>query len=187
MAEDDSPVTILVRHNAHYRVYGPFRLIDVEGNQFEVTSDPAALCRCGRSLNLPFCDGSHSAGFDAPTRATDPAAIQAASGDARDLVPQPRPPGATDDPNSVTILVRANGPYRVYGPARLIDVDGNEFAVPPGDWYTLCRCGHSNTMPFCDSTHKRIDFRPETRVRREGEPSRTSPNGPSSSPSPSSP
>jgi len=64
----------------------------------------------------------------------------------------------------VTILVRANGPYRVYGPAKLVDNDGNEFQVPPGEWYVLCRCGHSASKPFCDSTHKRIDFLPETRA-----------------------
>jgi CDGSH-type Zn-finger protein len=67
----------------------------------------------------------------------------------------------------VTILVRRNGPYRVYGPARVIDQDGNAFEIPPGDWFTLCRCGHSEIKPFCDSTHKHIDFKPETCVRME--------------------
>jgi CDGSH-type Zn-finger protein len=70
----------------------------------------------------------------------------------------------------VTILVRRNGPYRVYGPARLIDNDGNEFEIPPGDWFTLCRCGESENKPFCDSTHKNIDFRPETCVRMDLDP-----------------
>ena len=73
-----------------------------------------------------------------------------------------------DDDRAVTILVRRNGPYRVYGPAKLVDQDGNEFDIPPGDWFVLCRCGESETKPFCDSTHKRIDFRPETCVRMEG-------------------
>ena len=67
----------------------------------------------------------------------------------------------------VVILVRRNGPYRVYGPAKLIDNDGHEFEIPPGDWYTLCRCGESEIKPFCDSTHKRIGFTPETCVRME--------------------
>jgi CDGSH-type Zn-finger protein len=77
----------------------------------------------------------------------------------------------TEDDRQVTILVRRNGPYRVYGPARLIDNDGNEFEIPPGDWYTLCRCGQSEKKPFCDSTHKHIDFRPETCVRMESDKS----------------
>lgn len=66
--------------------------------------------------------------------------------------------------SEVTILVRPNGPYRIYGPAKLVDADGNEFDIPPGDWYVLCRCGHSANKPFCDSTHKKIGFQPETRA-----------------------
>jgi len=76
---------------------------------------------------------------------------------------------ANDERIAVTILVRRNGPYRVYGPARLVDQDGNEFEIPPGDWFTLCRCGQSENKPFCDSTHKQIDFRPETCVRMEAD------------------
>lgn len=72
-----------------------------------------------------------------------------------------------EDTHEVTILVRRNGPYRVYGPAKLVDQDGNEFEIPPGDWFTLCRCGHSEIKPFCDSTHKGKDFKPETCVRME--------------------
>lgn len=62
----------------------------------------------------------------------------------------------------VTILVRQNGPLRVYGPARLVDADGNDYEVPPGEWFSLCRCGHSSRKPFCDSTHKTIDFKAES-------------------------
>ena len=45
------------------------------------------------------------------------------------------------DPSDVVILVRENGPFRVYGPARMIDVNGVEYEIPPGDWFSLCRCG----------------------------------------------
>lgn len=60
--------------------------------------------------------------------------------------------------NEVVILVRNNGPLRVYGPAKLVDVDGNKYEVGDGEWFSLCRCGHSARKPFCDSTHKNIDF-----------------------------
>jgi CDGSH iron-sulfur domain-containing protein 3 len=58
----------------------------------------------------------------------------------------------------VTIKVRDNGPYKVTGPVRLIDADGNEFALPEGDSIVLCRCGRSETKPFCDRAHRESGF-----------------------------
>jgi CDGSH-type Zn-finger protein len=58
----------------------------------------------------------------------------------------------------VTIKVRANGPYKVTGPARIVDAEGTAFVVPPGDAIVLCRCGHSATKPFCDKSHRRVGF-----------------------------
>ena len=58
----------------------------------------------------------------------------------------------------VTIKVRANGPYKVEGPVRVIDAEGNEFVLPEGSAIVLCRCGHSATKPFCDASHKRVGF-----------------------------
>jgi CDGSH-type Zn-finger protein len=58
----------------------------------------------------------------------------------------------------ITIKARANGPYKVEGPVRVIDADGNEFVLPPGDAIVLCRCGHSRTKPFCDASHRRVGF-----------------------------
>ena len=58
----------------------------------------------------------------------------------------------------VTIKARANGPYKVEGPVRVIDSDGNEFVIPEGEGIVLCRCGHSQTKPFCDKSHKRVGF-----------------------------
>ena len=56
------------------------------------------------------------------------------------------------------ILVRNNGPYRVYGPVKLVDANGVEYDVPAGESYPLCRCGHSSRKPFCDSSHKTVGF-----------------------------
>ena len=58
----------------------------------------------------------------------------------------------------VTIQVRANGSYKVTGPVTVVDAEGREFELPPGSAIALCRCGHSQNKPFCDSTHKQIGF-----------------------------
>ena len=68
----------------------------------------------------------------------------------------------------VEIKVRLNGPYKVTGPVRLIDADGNEFELPgDGRPLALCRCGGSTTKPFCDGTHSKIGFDAATRAVRE--------------------
>jgi CDGSH-type Zn-finger protein len=56
----------------------------------------------------------------------------------------------------VTITVRTNGLYKIVGPVRIVDPDGRELEVPPGDAIVLCRCGHSRTKPFSDATHRRV-------------------------------
>lgn len=57
-----------------------------------------------------------------------------------------------------TIRVLNNGPYRVEGPVRIIDADGNEFDISAKARISLCRCGGSTTKPFCDGTHTKIGF-----------------------------
>jgi CDGSH-type Zn-finger protein len=57
-------VKITVRKNGPYRVEAPegsIDLVDADGNKFDLTGKPAfSLCRCGGSVNKPFCDGTHS-------------------------------------------------------------------------------------------------------------------------------
>ena len=67
---------------------------------------------------------------------------------------------------AVTIKVRENGPYRVTGPFRLIDTDGNAYELPEGETVALCRCGRSATKPFCDKTHRTVGFEATERARR---------------------
>ena len=66
----------------------------------------------------------------------------------------------------VTIKVRANGPYKVTGPVRVVDAEGREFVLPPGIAIVLCRCGHSATKPFCDTSHRRVGFVAEDLAER---------------------
>jgi CDGSH-type Zn-finger protein len=58
----------------------------------------------------------------------------------------------------VEIKVRDDGPYKVTGPVRLIDADGGVFEVEAGRPIALCRCGQSQTKPFCDASHKAAGF-----------------------------
>jgi CDGSH-type Zn-finger protein len=55
----------------------------------------------------------------------------------------------------VTIRVRNDGPLVVSGPVRILDSLGNQLQ-PPGDKpnIALCRCGQSNSKPFCDGSHR---------------------------------
>ena len=58
----------------------------------------------------------------------------------------------------VEIKVRDNGPYKVTGPVRLVDVEGNAWQLASGESIALCRCGHSQTKPFCDRSHRDAGF-----------------------------
>lgn len=65
----DSEVTITVNDNGPYMVEGPARIIDAEGNAWQLAGPKAWLCRCGQSNNKPFCDGRHKeVGFEACQR-----------------------------------------------------------------------------------------------------------------------
>jgi CDGSH-type Zn-finger protein len=58
----------------------------------------------------------------------------------------------------VTIGVRKNGPFRVEGPVKLVDGDGNEYDLTGKAGISLCRCGASANKPFCDGSHNKIAF-----------------------------
>ena len=58
----------------------------------------------------------------------------------------------------VKITVKTNGPYRIEGAVNLVDADGNAWDVSAKPAFSLCRCGHSANKPFCDGTHKTINF-----------------------------
>jgi CDGSH-type Zn-finger protein len=71
--------------------------------------------------------------------------------------------------DGVEIKVRDHGPYKVTGRVRLIDADGGEFDLSEeGGAIALCRCGQSQTKPFCDASHKEAGFESCVRARRAG-------------------
>ena len=70
-ASEAAGVTITVKRNGPYMVEGPIRLVDADGNEYPLTPGKKVhLCRCGASVNKPFCDGTHSRlGFQAAEQA----------------------------------------------------------------------------------------------------------------------
>jgi len=102
----------------------------------------ATLCRCGASKNKPYCDGSHhEIHFDASG--------EPATGDKTDML------AVRDGP--IEIAPQLDGPLMVRGNMEFISGTGRMFARITAA--RLCRCGHSQTKPFCDGTHAKIGFK----------------------------
>lgn len=57
----------------------------------------------------------------------------------------------------LTLVLRETGPVRIYGKYKFTDAAGN--TIYPEERISLCRCGESSNMPYCDGTHKRIGFK----------------------------
>jgi CDGSH-type Zn-finger protein len=55
------------------------------------------------------------------------------------------------------IIVMNNGPYDVVGGPEFIDPDGDK--PESKEHYTLCRCGKSKNMPFCNGQHWNVEFK----------------------------
>jgi CDGSH-type Zn-finger protein len=63
-------VKITAKRNGPYKVEAPegtVKVVDADGNEYDLKGKTAfSLCRCGASINKPFCDGTHSKiGFQA--------------------------------------------------------------------------------------------------------------------------
>jgi CDGSH-type Zn-finger protein len=63
-------INVMTKKNGPYIVTGDLselNLTDADGNKFDISGkQTVSLCRCGASVNKPFCDGQHSKiGFQA--------------------------------------------------------------------------------------------------------------------------
>ncbi len=101
------------------------------------------LCRCDRSSTKPFCDRwpERMPCFDEPEAAG------------------PTPVFAWPDPDGIDgplVALKSNGPVRVSGGVMIERENGS--TIDHGERVSLCRCGHSNAMPFCDGSHKLVGF-----------------------------
>jgi len=135
--EHAPPVNLIsIREAGPYALRGDLR---IDGAPFGYR---ATLCRCGASKNKPFCDGSHhdvnfNASGEPPT------------GDKTEML-------AVRD-GVIDIAPQLDGPLMVRGNMEFISGTGRVIARQ--QTARLCRCGHSNTKPFCDGTHAKVGFR----------------------------
>ncbi len=131
------PVNLVsVRENGPYAIRA-----DIQLDGEPAVSHRLTLCRCGASKNKPFCDGSHNevkfaASGEPPTGKAD-------------MLPVRDGPLAIDP--------QTDGPLQVRGNVEIISGTGRVVARLTSA--KLCRCGGSNTKPFCDGSHARNGFR----------------------------
>lgn len=118
-------------------VRGDVRLVLEHGSLHDTRM---ALCRCGASANKPFCDNSHrEADF-----VDDGLPKQTSSIDGETTA------------GALTVTPAAQGPLLLQGNFELVNAAGETFFR--GEKAALCRCGGSANKPFCDGTHKTINF-----------------------------
>ncbi len=128
---------IVVFDDGPYVVEGLERFSYSEGEQLQANKK-TALCRCGASENKPYCDGAHKKiGFSHKIEKS--------------------PAGNANEDSIKEIKVLSNGPYEVCGGIGLQTKD--EMNLSEDNPYYLCRCGASDNKPFCDGSHKRINFK----------------------------
>ncbi|HEY5823710.1 MAG TPA: CDGSH iron-sulfur domain-containing protein [Cyclobacteriaceae bacterium] len=63
---------IVVNNNGSLKVEGDFEVVDALGGVYNLQGRiVVSFCRCGRSANKPFCDGSHKGHFEHEAKAFD--------------------------------------------------------------------------------------------------------------------
>lgn len=130
--------TVQVAYNGPLFVRGKLAIeeapVDAPGLGFR-----AALCRCGKSGNKPFCDNSHEKeGF------SDYGAVGETGSD------EPEQGG------ELAIRPIKDGPLILVGNVTIRNSSGRD--AWKGNKVALCRCGESKNKPFCDGSHKKAGF-----------------------------
>jgi CDGSH-type Zn-finger protein/uncharacterized Fe-S cluster protein YjdI len=133
--------TITVSPDGPLYVRGDIELVTPDGTLL-LDDTRVAFCRCGASENKPFCDNSHlEAGF-----------IEAGGLGENGV----RTEEGIDTGGRLRVVPSPGGSLKFYGDLELRSADGR--VAYTGNRVSLCRCGASQNPPFCDRSHRQIDF-----------------------------
>ena len=102
----------------------------------------AAFCRCGASHDKPFCDNSHLDIAWADDGALGENGIRVEDG--------------IETGGKLRVMPSPGGSLKLFGDLELHSADGQ--TVYTGNRVSLCRCGASKNSPFCDRSHRQIEF-----------------------------
>ncbi|AXH08557.1 hypothetical protein CP960_06380 [Malaciobacter halophilus] len=121
-----------------------------EGKSFDLNKC-TFICRCGRSKNQPFCEGSHSnARFDTRCKTSKEKFSQTLKNNSLT--------SKTNELNEPPqLIIKENSPILAKGNITLKIKDIPE--IINRRKFNLCRCGSSKYMPFCDCSHSDVEGR----------------------------
>jgi len=137
--EEPEPENVItVAPNGPLYVRGELQLEGIEPSEGAVDFR-VALCRCGHSKNKPFCDNSH---------------IKAEFKDSGAVGREG--PGLEETGGPLTITPKPNGALLFRGNVSVRSGSGS--IRWQGKKVSMCRCGLSESKPFCDGSHKGSNF-----------------------------
>lgn len=141
---EETPVknSVQIVEDGPVYVHGDIHVVDMDDK--ELFSDTRlAFCRCGKSSNKPLCDNSHkNISFKAP-----------ADYNPQRLLTEP----SSKNGGALTVKLVPDGPFVIQGS---YEVHGeSEDSTKTEKKMSFCRCGASSNKPFCDGSHKSIEFK----------------------------
>jgi CDGSH-type Zn-finger protein/uncharacterized Fe-S cluster protein YjdI len=136
----DDRNTIRIQTDGPIYVRGDIVIRDTAGDTI-VEDTRVALCRCGGSANMPFCDLSHQKNSFMDSGRLGEGLVKTES--------------TLTEGDQLEVKPAHNGPLILRGKFFLIGAEGEERA---GEVVALCRCGQSANKPFCDGSHKSVGF-----------------------------
>jgi len=134
--------TISASENGPLYVSGDVELTMPDGKVRRETR--LALCRCGKSKNKPYCDDSHyESEFTAPATLGESKLREEDVEEGEDLR------------SSLRLSFSPGRSLKILGPVTIVAADSGRHS---GSRASLCRCGASQNKPYCDGSHRQIDF-----------------------------